>query len=161
MDAATPKKPTSIWPGNALLDYLKMLGPRRRNEGLSQVVDNLAARYLYVTRSSLPKLVFEEWSLILDTLIDHDLRNVQNLRLMGMLVQTAVEQRRTAGQAAGLGTNFGYDAKRMNEAQQVAVVEVVEGYRRRHGSHAPELLKAWLQELRAPGFEHEQAEGQG
>jgi len=49
------KGPTSIWPGPALLAYVKSLGPRPgRAEGLSRVVDSLAARYAYITRAALP-----------------------------------------------------------------------------------------------------------
>jgi len=152
------KGPTSIWPGPALLAYVKSLGPRPgRAEGLSRVVDSLAARYAYITRAALPIWTLDEWKLVLDVLIDHDLRNVQNLRVMGMLLQSVVEQRRAgAGQSATLSTEFAYNAKRMNEAQQAAVAETVEGYRRRHGRPQRELLKAWLQECSVPGFECEE-----
>ncbi len=159
MDPEVPKKPTSIWPGAALQAYVSGLGPRRRNEGLSHVVDNLAARYAYITRASLPSWSLDEWTLVLDVLIDHDLRNVQNLRVMGMLIQTVSEQRRTAGQPAALSTEFAYSAKRITEAQQAAVAETVEGYRRRYGRPDRDQLKAWLQERGAPGFEPEESAG--
>lgn len=159
MDSAAPKKPTSIWPGAALLAYVAGLGPRGRTEGLSQVVNSLAARYTYIIRASLPNWALDEWVLVLDVLIDHDLRNVQNLRVMGMLIQTLAEQRRAAGQPATLSTEFAYSAKRMNEAQQAAVAETVEGYRRRHGQPERDLLKAWLQEVGAPGFDREERAG--
>lgn len=151
------KKPTSIWPGDALLAFLKGLGPRQRNEGLSQVMDSLAARYAYITRASLPKWALDEWALVLDVLLDYDLRNVQNLRVIGMLIQTVAEQQRSAGHSTALGTEFAYSAKRMTEAQQAAVAETVEGYRRRHGRPERDLLKAWLQEAGAPGFEVEES----
>lgn len=159
MSQEPTKKPTSIWPGAALLAFVKSLGPRQRNEGLSQVVDNLAARYAYITRASIPKWTLAEWELVLDVLIDYDLRNVQNLRLMGMLIQTVTEQQRAAGHSASLSTEFAYGAKRMTEAQQAAVAETIEGYRRRHGRPERELLKGWLQEIGAPGFGCEETAG--
>lgn len=163
MDPAISKKPTSIWPGDALLAYLQGLGPRRRNEGLSQVVDGLAARYAYITRASLPTWSLDEWALVLDVLKDHDLRNVQNLRVMGMLIQAVAEQRRASSHPVTVSTEFAYNAKRLNEAQQAAVAETVEGYRRRFGTPARDQLKIWLQEMAAPGFERaaESLEGKG
>ncbi len=159
MESKVTKKPTSIWPGEALLAHVQSLGPRKRSEGLSQVVDTLAARYAYITRAALPTWTLGEWAVVLDVLIDYDLRNVQNLKVIGMLIQSATEQRRTAGQSPGVSTEFAYSAKRMTEAQQAAVAETVEGYRRRHGRPATDLLKSWLEETGAPGFREESAAG--
>ncbi|TAL63640.1 MAG: hypothetical protein EPN79_15920 [Burkholderiaceae bacterium] len=152
-----PKKaaPTSIWPGPALLTYLARLGPRSRKEGVSLVVDRMAARYLHVLQGAIPAWRLDDWCVAMEALRDHQATTPASLQVLGLVIQAAAEHKRfgsSPGRDAST-SDFAYQAKRLSEAGQVAVAEVVEGYWRRHGVMDRDALRTWLVDVGAPGIE--------
>lgn len=154
MPSPSTAKPTSIHPGPALLDYLDALGPRDRKEGVSRIVERLASRYTYMVRASLPPWSLDEWILAIEILFRHDTAQVSGLQVLGLVIQSAIEHKKIGSTAVReAGSNFAYQAKRLTEAQQAAVAEVIEGYRRRHGAVEREAVRSWLQTWQASGIE--------
>lgn len=144
-------KPTSFYPGPALADYLTLLGPRGRREGVSRVIERMVARYAYVVRGSLPEWSLPDWMVVVEGLRGHDLGSVPGLQSLGLVIQAIVEHKKSGSGAAT--SNFAYLAKRMPPAGLAAVAELVEGYWRRHDRLDAPTLKEWLQAFPAPGFQ--------
>ncbi|MGH8156542.1 MAG: hypothetical protein ACREPQ_00350 [Rhodanobacter sp.] len=154
MRSETSPKPTSIHPGPALLGYLDSLGPRDRREGVSRIVERLADRYTYMVRASLPPWSLDEWILSMEILFRHDTSQVSGLQVLGLVIQSAIEHKKSGlPPSREPNSTFAYQAKRLTEAQQAAVAEVVEGYRRRHAAVDREAVRDWLLSWQAPGID--------
>lgn len=142
--------PTSIWPGKALHDYLALLGPRERSEGVSKVIERLVARYTYIIRSSIPAWSIEDWLTVIQILQGHETSSVSGVQVLGLVIQSRIEHKREGSATAA--STFAYQAKRLSEASLVAVAEIAEGYWRRHDHLDRDALTAWLHEMGAPGL---------
>jgi len=143
------KLSTSIYPGPQLEAFFAELGPRtKRHDGVSGVLDRTLERYRHVVHSSIPGWSVDEWLIAVDILRAGDYSTAQGIEVVGLALQVAIERRRAAGGAES--SEFAYRAKTLKFAERVAVVEVVERYRRRHATLDRDALAALLAEMTAP-----------
>lgn len=143
------KLSTSIYPGPQLEAFLKDLGPRlKRHDGVSAVLERTLERYRHIVHSSLPSWSVDEWLIAVDILRAGDYGTAQGVEVVGLALQVAIERRRAAGGAES--SEFAYRAKTLKFAERVAVVEVVERYRRRYPTMDRDALAGLLAEMSAP-----------
>jgi hypothetical protein len=143
------KYSTSIYPGPQLNAYLTELGPRtKRQDGVSALVERTLERYRNIVQASLPGWSVDEWLVAVDILRGGDYGSAQGVEVVGLALQAAIEKRRAAGGTES--SEFAYRAKTLKFAERVAVVEVVERYRRRHTTIDRDALAALLADISAP-----------